>query len=155
MARLGKVSEDTQELFDRICSETGLHNFMDMRIFNTAKSKKLIDIKKCPPLGESVAEKTQVVCTIVYEKAFERLPEDTQSMLMRDALNNVVFDSEKDKITIGVPQIIVTAEGRAKWGDKLIDNAETALHVMAQIEEEEREEKERLKAEKAAKRKTK
>lgn len=155
MASFGKVSEETQELFDTICSETGLHNFMDMRIYNVAKSKKLIDVKKCPPLGETVAEKTQVVCVLVYEKAFERLDEKAQETLMRDALNNVVFDSEKDKITIGVPQIVVTAQGRAKWGDELINYAEQSILIMQQILDEEREEKERIKEEKAAKRKQK
>lgn len=155
MANFGKVSDETRDLFERVCGETGLNNFMDMRIYNVAKSKKLIDIKKCPPLGETVAEKSQVVCVLVYEKAFERLDGNAQEMLMRDALNNVVFDSEKDKISIGVPQIVVTAQGRAKWGDELINYAEQSLFIMQQILDEEREEKERLKEEKAAKRKQK
>lgn len=155
MAKLGKVSEETRELFERVCDETGLDNFMDIRIVNTAKSKKLIEVKKCPPLGEYVAEKVQVVCVIVYDKAFERLTPEIQELLMRDAFNNIQFDSEKDKIMIGVPQIVVTCEGRAKWGEELINAAEIGVTMIQTIEEEEREEKQRIKEEKAAKRKQK
>lgn len=155
MANFGEVSQETQELFDKVCNESGLDNFIDIRIVNTAKSKKLIEVKKCPPLGEYVAKKIQVVCVIVYDKAFERLTPQMQEILMRDAFNNIQFDSEKDKINIGVPQIVVTCEGRAKWGEDLINAAENGVMAIQQIIEEEVEEKQRLKEEKAAKRKQK
>ena len=72
---------------------------------------------------------------------------------MRDAFNMVYFDTEKDKIVIGCPQIVVSCSGRAKWGDVLVNTAETAVLAIQQIEEEIKEEKERAKEEKAAKRK--
>lgn len=152
---LGKVSEETQALFDKVCGESGLDNFMDISVVNIAKSKKLIEIQRCPPIGEWVAKKEDVVCIKIYDRAFERLTPEMQEILMRDAFNNINFDSEKEKIIIGVPQITVTCEGRAKYGEKLIDAAENGVMAIQQILEEEREEKERLKAEKAAKRKQK
>lgn len=152
---LGKVSEETAALFDKIYDETGLDNFMDIRIVNVAKSKKLIEVQRCPPIGEWVASKEDVVCIKVYEKAFERLTPKMQEILMRDAFNNINFDTEKGKIIIGVPQIVVTCEGRAKWGEELINAAESGVIAIQQIIEEEKEEKERLKMEKAAKRKQK
>ena len=151
MAKFGKVSEETQELIDTISSETGLVQFIDIEAVSVPKSKKVIDIKRCPPLGEHVAGKRDVVCVIVYEKAFERLTEEQQEILMRDAFNTVAFDSEKDKIIIGCPQIVVSCGGRAKWGDRLIDTAEAAVMAIQQIMDEEKEEKERAKALKKSK----
>lgn len=151
MAKFGKVTEETQELVDKISNETGLTQFIDIEAVSVPKSKKVIDIKRCPPLGEHVAGKSEVVCVIVYEKAFERLDPEQQEMLMRDAFNMVYFDTEKDKITIGCPQIVVSCSGRAKWGDALVNTAETAVLAIQQIEEEIK--KERAKEEKAAKRK--
>ena len=98
MAKFGKVSEETQELVDKITNETGLIQFIDFETVAVPKSKKVIDIKRCPPLGEHVAGKRDVVCVSVYEKAFDRLTEEQQELLMRDAFNMVYFDSEKDKI---------------------------------------------------------
>ena len=71
MAKFGKVTEETQELVDKISNETGLIQFIDIEAVSVPKSKKVIDIKRCPPLGEHVAGKSEVVCVIVYEKAFE------------------------------------------------------------------------------------
>ena len=141
MAKFGKVSEETQELVDKISNETGLIQFIDFETVAVPKSKKVIDIKRCPPLGEHVAGKRDVVCVIVYEKAFERLTVEQQELLMRDAFNMVYFDSEKDKIIIGCPQIVVSCGGRAKWGEKLVDTAEIAVTVMQTIEDEIKQEK--------------
>ncbi len=151
MAKFGKVSEETQELIDNISNETGLIQFIDIEAVSVPKSKKVIDIKRCPPLGEHVAGKRDVVCVIVYEKAFERLSEEQQEILMRDAFNSVSFDGEKDRIIIGCPQIIVSCDGRVKWGDKLINAAETAVLTIQQIIDEEKEEKEQAKALKKSK----
>lgn len=151
MAKFGKASEETQDLVDRIASETGLVQFMDIETVSVPKSKKVIDIKRCPPLGEHVAGKRDVVCIIVYEKAFERLDSEQQELLMRDAFNMIYFDSEKDRIVIGCPQIVVSCSGRAKWGERLVNTAETAVYVMQQILDEEKEEKERKKIDKANK----
>ena len=153
MAKFGKVSEETQELVDRIGNETGVIRMMDIKAVSIPKSKKVIEVKRCPPLGEYVAEKRDVVCIIVYEKAFERLSDEQQEILMKDAFNTINYDMEKDKIVIGCPQIVVSCDGRAKWGDKLVDAAEAAVLTIQQVAEEEKEEKERAKALKMSKRK--
>ena len=153
MAKFGKVSEETQELIDRIGNETGVIRMMDIKAVSIPKSKKVIEVKRCPPLGEYVAEKRDVVCIIVYEKAFERLSDEQQEILMKDAFNTINYDMEKDKIVIGCPQIVVSCDGRAKWGDKLVDAAEAAVLTIQQVTEEEKEEKERAKALKMSKRK--
>lgn len=153
MAKFGKVSEETQELVDKIVSELGLYNFMDIEVVNVPKSKKLIEIKRCPALGEHVAGKGDVVCVIVFESAFERLDENQREVLMRDAFNTIYFDSEKDKIVIGCPMINVSCSGLAKWGDSLLNAYEAGVYAIEQIAEEEKERKAQAKADKKNKNK--
>ena len=47
MAKFGKVTEETQELVDKISNETGLIQFIDIEAVSVPKSKKVIDIKRC------------------------------------------------------------------------------------------------------------
>lgn len=151
MAKLGKVSEETQQLLDRIIDEIGYDNHMNIDVVSSKKEKTLIKINRANAYAEYIGRPETVVIT-VYESAFERLSERQQELLMRDAINGIVYDSEKDKILIGCPQITVSCDGRAKWGDELINAAESGVLAIQQIIDEEKERKE---AEKAAKKKIK
>lgn len=153
MAKFFEVSDDTQELFDKMVNDKGLVHYMNLKCLGTSKSKKLIEVKRCPPLGEQIAKKDSVVCVIIFEEAFDRLSDEIKEVLLDDALSTIRYDDEKDKIIIGAPSITVTVGGRQKHGDLLVNYAETAVLVMQQIEDEKKEEKERQKAERAAKRK--
>ena len=146
MSKYIEISDDVKNLISTIAQKTGTDKVLQVVPVGTSKSKKLIEIKMCPPLGEHIAHVRDVLCVIVYEEAFERLAVEQQEILMEDAFNAVNYDFDKDKVTIGCPQIVVSLDGRAKWGDELINAAETSLHVMKEIEEEQKEEKERQKA---------
>ena len=56
------------------------------------------------------------------------------------------------RIIIGAPSITVTIGGRAKYGDDLINAAETAVWAIQQIADEEKAKKEAEKEAKAARR---
>ena len=42
MAKFSELSEDIQEIVDKIIDETGLHNYMTIKTFAVAKSKELV-----------------------------------------------------------------------------------------------------------------
>lgn len=148
MARYGKVSEETLELVDKIVGELNYENYMNIEAVSIAKQKQLIKVSRDSAMTEFKLDRPFTVTICIYEEAFDRLDDRQKEILLRDAINQITYDSEKDKITIGCPQITVSIDGRAKWGEELIDAAECAVHVMASIEEEE---KERKRAEKEAK----
>lgn len=152
MAKLGKVSEETQELFDKIIGELGYDNYMNIEPISITKQKQLIKVARANATTEYKAKCPDSVFLYIYEAAFERLDERQKELLIRDALNGVNYDSEKDKIIIGCPQITVSVDGRAKWGDDLVNAAECAVHAMVQIEEEEKERKQAEREAKKAKR---
>lgn len=76
--------------------------------------------------------------------------EAQRKLLLQDAMATIAYDIEKDKIVLGAPSITVTIGGRAKYGDDLINAAETAVWAIQQIAEEEKAKKEAEKIEKAA-----
>jgi len=151
MAKFFELSNENEEIVQEIFQNTGMHNYMNLMIIGTAKSKELIKISKANPLAEYAGKCPDTVVCVIYEEAFDRLDEDTKRLLVTDAFNVVFYDSEKDKINIGAPQIVVTVTGRNKYGDKLIDAAETGVLAIQQLEEEKKEQKELEKASKKAK----
>lgn len=152
MAKFFELSEENAELVDTIFQETGMHNYINLTILGIPKAKELIKVSRANPLAEYVGNIPESVVCVVYEEAFDRLDDKMKRLLLTDAFNNVSYDDEKCKINVGAPQIVVTVGGRKKFGDELINAAETAIYVMQQIEEEK---KERQEAERAAKKKKK
>lgn len=153
MAKFGKLSDENMELVRTISEETNLYNFMHIEGISCLKAKEVIKVQKESVVTEYKTNKPDTVNVFIYERAFDMLEDEQKELLLRDAFNGINFDSEKDKIMIGCPQIVVSLDGRAKWGDELLNAAEAGVLAIQQIEEQEKEEKERQKAEKAAKRK--
>lgn len=151
MAKLGKISEETNELIENIISENGLDNYVTVKTYAVKKSKELIKIKKAGPIEGELTKDEQTVFIIVYEEAFDRLNDNMKEILMRDALNNIIFNTENGKVSIGAPHITVTTWGRQKYGDELLNAAESAVLAMEQIAEEEKERKQAEKESKKSK----
>lgn len=155
MSKLGKLSEETHEMVMNMASEMGLENFIIVEPMAVAKSKLLIKVSKANPTTEFLTKKPDTVCLYIYEDAFVRLSDEQQTLLLQDAMNTINYDADKDKITIGVPSITVTMNGRTKYGDDLLNAAEAAVLAIQQIADEEKERKEAEKAAKASKKKNK
>ena len=152
MAKFFEISEENQEIFDNIWQESGMFNYIDLKLLGVPKAKEVIKVQKTNPQAEYLGKcPDSIICT-VYEEAFDKLDERSKKLLAEDALSLVSFDSEKDKIIVGCPQIVVTVGGRAKYGDELINVAETAVLMIQEIAEEEAE---RKAAERQAKKKNK
>ena len=146
-----ELSEENEQLFSDLFSETGYDNYMQLKLNGTAKSKEVIKLARPNDVAKYVGHlPDDVVTIIVYEEAFDRLDEKNKKLLVKDALAMIQYDSEKDKISIGVPQIVVTVGGRQMFGDELINAAEMAVLAIQQIEDEKQELKEAEKARKAA-----
>lgn len=150
MAKFFELSEENQALIDDRFQVTGMHNYINLLVFGVSKAREVIKVSKANPLAEKVGNCPDSVVCIVYEEAFDRLDDEMRKMLVDDAFANVAYDSEKDKIIVGAPQITVTVSGRKTFGDALINAAESAVYAIQQIEEEKRLAKE---AEREAKKK--
>lgn len=151
MAKFFELSEENQNLIDEKFQETGLYNYIDLKVLGITKSNDVIKVAKTNPLAEKLGNCPDSIVCIVYEDAFDRMDKDQQEMLVEDAFAQVAYDSDKDKIVVGCPTINVTVGGRQKYGDTLLNAYEASLYAIMQIEEEKKAAKEAEKAAKAAK----
>ena len=142
MAKFFELSEENTNLVDTVFQETGLHNYMEMRVFGVTKSKELIKIQKNNPVTEYLANVPDSISVQIYEDAFDRLDEENKLLLLRDKFGGVSYDTEKEKINIGTPQICVSVSGRRAYGDAIINAAEMGVMMIEQIEEEKKQLKE-------------
>lgn len=150
------LTEENQTLIEDLFEETGLNNYMQLRLIGRPKAKEVIKVSRPNDVAKHVGNlPDDVVVVVVYEEAFDRLDEKNKKLLVNDALAMIQYDSEKDKISIGTPQIVVTVGGRQMYGDELINAAEMGVLAIQQIEEEKQQLKEQEKARKAAEKATK
>lgn len=142
MAKMEKASEQTQGLINRIMEETGLINWVNVIALAVPKQKQLVRVSKANATIEYISKQEGSVVIYVYEEAFDRLNDISRELVMRDAINTIEYDGDKDKITIAAPQITVTMGGRAKYGDSLLNAYEAGVLAIQQLEEEKKEAKE-------------
>lgn len=152
MAKFFELSEENKNIFDDIWQDSGMFNYIDLKILGVSKAKEVIKVAKTNALAEYLGKSPDSCTVIVYEEVFDRLDDKNKKLLAQDALSIVSYDSEKDKINVGVPQITVTVGGRMKYGEDLINAAEIAVTMIQEIEEEKKAQKEAEKAAKKAKR---
>ena len=141
MAKLFKLTEETENLINKVANEFGLNNYMNIKCFGINKQRQIIKVKKASPTEEGMGNTSDSVIVIVAEDVLTRLSDEQQELLVRDAIAEIFYDDEKDKITVVQPEICITLGGWQKWGEKLVKAQETAILVRQQIEEEERERK--------------
>ncbi len=148
MAKFFELTDENQTLINDIFQNTGMYNYMNLKMVGVSKAKELIKVSKANPLAEYVGKCPDTIVCAIYEDAFDRLDEKTKRLLLTDAFGVVFYDDEKDKISIGAPQIVVTVAGRMKYGEDLINAAEAGVLAIQQVEDEKREQKELEKANK-------
>jgi hypothetical protein len=150
MAKLSKVSQETQNLVDEYVSEVGLDNFMNVKCLSITKQKQIVKVARANATTEFYTQSPDTVILYIYEAVFDRLTDRQKELVLKDSIAQIYFDTEKDKITITQPQICMTVGGRQKWGEELADTLEACVLIQEQLEEEE---KERKAAEREAKKK--
>ena len=76
-------------------------------------------------------------------------------MWLRMEMEKIQYDTEKDKMIIGCPQITVPIGFYEKYKEAAVDTALLGQYTIAQIEEKKKEEAAQKRAERAAKKKNK
>ena len=137
----GEVSDDVRAVLDEVVEQTNLENFMNIYYYAVPKQKGVIKVSKLNPIGEAVSKKPGTVVITVAEEIFERLNPNQQKMLVEDAINQISYDDEKDKIGIESPAITMTVGGWRKYGAELANAYEMSLLTAQQLEEEKKEAK--------------
>lgn len=147
MGKLRLASPEVEKLVQDVAQEMGLvQQGLEFQALCTTKAKDIVKVSKAGEVAEVVSDKENLLVVIVYEDAFDVVDEKTRYMWMRMALDSVVYDSEKNKVTLSAPMITMTLGCYQKFGNTATQHAELALHTIQQLEEAEKQRKAEAKA---------
>lgn len=155
---LADVSEVYDDLVREVFSETGLENTISIKVFAMAKpGKDVIKITRAPELAEKAWDEEDIIAVSIYEEAFDRVDDQTRRIWIENALAQVSYDYEKDRLNLNKePSINLTLGMYDKYNDKglggtLIQKIQLQALTVQQIKDEEKQKKAEAKAAKKAK----
>jgi hypothetical protein len=147
MANYTKASEDIENLVIDISNELGLINYgIDFEPLFVDKAKEVCKIVRANQLAEYASKREDLVFILCYEDAFDLVDEKTKYMWLRMEMDKVAYDTEKEKMIIGCPQITVPVGFYEKYKGEAVESALLGQYTIAQIEEKKKEEAEQRKA---------
>lgn len=151
MAKYEQVFEDTQELFNQKILDAGLNRYMTVTVLATNQSKKIYDVTKA---NEITKFRTgDDVYIFVNELIFEQLPQEQQQIVAEEAIAEISFDTEKDKIVITKPTFTAHDSVIAKHTYDVIKVVRESVKSLYQKRKEE-EDASKAQTEKAGKKKS-
>lgn len=159
MAKFSFPSDEVEKLAQRVAKELEFGaSGIKLVVLNTMKSPQVCKVCKTNEITEIIANESNVIVLIVYERAFDRVDEQTQMMWIRTALSKVSYDFDKDKISIENDDAKNIVNLHKVYKDTVIQNIELGYLTIQQIIDEDQErknaEKEARAAKKAAKKMT-
>ena len=147
MAKYSQASESIDRLINDISNDLGLiHYGVDFQPLCVTKAKEVCKLVKANELAEYASERENLVFVLCYEDAFDLVDEKTQYMWLRMEMEKIVYDTEKDKMSIGCPQITVPVGFYEKYKGAAVESALLGQYTIAQIEGKKKEEAEQRKA---------
>ena len=157
MAKFFKADESIVKLVDQISNELGFfQNGIDFEVLDVLNLKEVVKIVKANEYAEYLSDRSNLILVLVNGEAFDLLPAepedggiDNRYMWLRLAMDQISFDSEKEKITIGCPSITVPVGCYEKYKAAAVDSALLAQYTLAQMAERKAQER----AERAAQKK--
>lgn len=159
MAKFFKADESIVKLVDDIANELGLASYgIDFEVLDVVNLKEVVKIVKANEYAEYLSGREDLILVLVNGEAFDMLPEtpaegdiDNRYMWLRIAMDQIAYDSEKEKIIIGAPSINIPVGVYEKYKAAAVDSALLAQYTLAQMAERKAQER----AEKAAQKKEK
>lgn len=150
------ASPEIQELVENVAKEMGLTEMgIEFQALNVSRAKEVVKVQKASEVTEILSNKETLIIVIVYEEAFNRVTEKDRWMWIRQALDRISYDMEKDKVSLVTPMVSVPLGFYQKYGNVALENAELALLTIQQIEDEAKQRKvEKAKAKSKKKRYT-
>lgn len=164
MTRYSNPSEEMEKIVKEISDELGLNvNGIDFQPLCVKNLKEVCKIVKANELAEYASDRDGLIFILCNEDAFDGTDskghpfadEKTKYMWIRNEMERVSYDYEKDKIVMNTPSINIPVCFYEKHKEAALNSALLGHHVLAQIEEKKKEEIAQKKAEKEAKKKKK
>lgn len=152
---LMEVSPEYEELVLDVFSQTGLENYIEVKVFAMAKvGKDVIKVQKANELAEKAWESEDIIVISIAEPIFDLVDEQTRRIWVENALSQVAYDTEKDKLLLGKePSINLTLGMYDKYKDIIVQKLQLAALSIQQYKDAEKQRKAEEKAAKKNKKK--
>lgn len=144
MAKFFETSADIAELAQDKFEDTGLAQMgIELKVISVTKAKNVLKASKAGATIQYLTKKDAIL--IVCEEVFDRLSDEYKEKLMEGALSNISYDTEKDKLIVETDIAKEIFRMRQKY-ENYVDMLEASYIVAQQIEDEEKQRKEEMKA---------
>ena len=137
-----------------VAKELNLTHYVDIqpRYLSKAPKNNVGSIHKWNDVSATLTDQDNTVIVAVYGQAFERVDEETQMFWLRSLMSQIYYDFDKDKIVIDKNVLMIPLSVFQKYKTMAVEKKELEIHILNQLDEEEKERKEAEKeAKKAAK----
>ena len=139
MAKFFKADESIVKIVDEIANELGLAQYgIDFETLDVVNLKQAVKVVRANEYAEYLSSRENLILILVNGEMFDLVPEGTDEnglnaryMWLRLAMDEIAYDSEKDKIIIGVPTLNIPVGCYEKYGKASIDAALLAHYTLA------------------------
>ena len=142
MSEYYEPNEDTLSVFNATISKSSLPSTLKIAIRSNNREKDLYRIDKTSQLMRSETKKE--IYIVVNELIFEQLEEQHQSIVAEEAVASIVYDLEKDKITLKRGDVGITKRGAfsgilKKYGPETYEVVQESVKTLYNAKKEEAE----------------
>lgn len=142
MAEFYEPHEDTLSIFNGVISNKELDRVVSIAIRGNNKQKEIYSIQKSGELMKS--ETNKEVFIVVNELIFEQLEEVHQVLVAEEAITAIVFDVEKDKLSVKKGDVGITNRGAfsgilKKFTPEMYETVQESIKTLYSLEKEEAE----------------
>ena len=131
------LSDELKSKVKKMADELGITSSgIQIEPIRMTKSKKDFGVvMKSSDLVTLFTGNDSLVVVALFEDLFDIIDEKSQEILIRSLLDQIVYDMDKDKITINKPEIQLMQSVYAKYGDDATQTMEAALAGIQQLNE--------------------
>jgi hypothetical protein len=144
MAEFYEPHEDTMSIFNGVIGNKDLARTVRIAIRSNNRQKEIYTVQKSSELMK--AETNKEVYIVVNELIFEKLEEIHQVLVAEEAVTAIVYDFEKDKLSLKKGDVGLTKRGAfsgilEKFGSDMYNVVQESIKTLYNAKQEEEKEK--------------
>lgn len=131
--------EDTLSIFNGVIANKELDRVVSIAIRSNNKQKEIYSIQKSSDLMK--AETNKEIYIVINEVIFEQLEEIHQVLVAEEAITAIVFDAEKDKLSVKKGDVGITSRGAfsgvlQKFSPEMYEVVQESIKTLYNVEKE-------------------
>lgn len=146
MAKYTELSQENKDLFEKVLDGTSIPSWVIFKTLANNKQKEIYKINKANDVVEIITDGINFII-ILNEEIFDELTEEQKTCIIDECLAGVVYDGEKDTISLNKPDFTTYSGILTKYGhDDIITLNESIKSLYDAKKQQEDEEKAARKA---------